>query len=399
MLDRADLRTDLPDGRRELRLEVGPYQVGVAEVPGPSLSASEWRDVQLARLSYPAMWGWRCTSFEDDPFDGRGDHAHLYDVRHYLAWVREGESGAKLVTARKVALRPAALTPAQRAKPDHLLPLDLRFWKVIRPDGDSPLWESIRSSLCEFAPDDENAEFRVASLGRVATFPIGLRQASARQRERTAVAFAAIQLLAAHEESNLLYLWSLCAEFQDRVLAVRDVDGRSVSPAFVRTEETLGLAPGSVRLDNDQPVVREHKIAAPGYFVDNAAAAAVLESLLDEGSVTVADLRPSIGRLIEGESALGGAGRQLEELVTLIVSPGHRWLAETLTRPRLFKYAVPLLSGADPLTRMSLADLRWRLLLETGDGPFSAAVRPARWVEDARSILQAVEGKYPRRSR
>src|SRR5262249_4066883 len=138
----------------------------------------------------------------------------------------------------------------------------------------------------------------------------------------------------------------------------------------------------------------QHRMLFPGYFVDNADAARVLAELVDCGRLTVADLRPSIGRLVESESGMGGAGRQVEELVAL---GDHRRLAEMLTRPRLFKYLAPLLAGGERPARMPAAELRQRLLFETGDGPLSSAVRPAAWSESALRVLLAVDGNYPRR--
>ena len=278
------------------------------------------------------------------------------------------------------------LSEDELAAPYPYLPVDVLFWRVSTAAGSLPLWEPLR----------DLAGFRWAAIGRTGTSPFGEPERSEVERERTGVAFAAIQLLAAHGDDSLVWIDSLCAEFRDRVLGVRDRDGQYVSPAFTPAEETLGLPPGSVSLDDDLPVVRRHKMLFPGYFVDNADAARVLAALLDGGRLTVADLRPSIGRLLEAESGIGGAGRQLEELVAL---GDHRRLAELRTRPRLFKYLTPLLAGAEHPARMPAAELRQRLLFETGDGPFSSAVRPAAWSESALQVLLAVDGKYPRRCR
>ena len=382
---RAELRADLPGGRRALRAWVGPYEVAVTEIPAASLSADEWRDVQLARRSYTAMWGGDGELIADDPFDGR-DVASPYDVRHYLAWARvpDGMEGGKLLTMRKVRMVASRLSEDQSAAPFPLLPVDVLFWRVSTATGSAPLWGPLR----------DNAAFRWAAIGRVGTYPFGEPNASEVERQRTAVAFAAIQLLAAHEDTSLVWLHTFCAEFRERVLGVRDRDGDYVAPAFTPTEETLGLPPGSVSLDNDLHVVRQHKILFPGYFVDNADAARVLAELLDGGRLTVADLRASIRRMVESETAIGGAGRQVEELVAL---GDHCRLAEMLTRPRLFKYLAPLLIGRERPARMPAAELRQQLLFETGDGPLSSTVRPSAWSESALRVLLAVDGKYPRR--
>src|SRR5262249_18249368 len=160
----------------------------------------------------------------------------------------------------------------------------------------------------------------------------GDRPRTMRERERTGIAFAAIQLLATHGDPSLFYVSSLCREFRDRVLGVVDVDGVYVPPDFTLTEETLGLEPGSVSLNGDLRVVREHKAAFPGYFMDNADAARRLAALLDEGTVTVGTLGGAIDRLVRCETVLGRDQAQLDELVALAAARDHRRLAEFLTR-------------------------------------------------------------------
>src|SRR5215472_17500582 len=95
----VELRSDLPGGRRELRLQLGPIAIAVTEVPGPSLTEHEWRDIRLARRSYPGMYGGGSAGC--DRLDGRAADASIYDTRHYLCWVRDGADRGKLVTARK----------------------------------------------------------------------------------------------------------------------------------------------------------------------------------------------------------------------------------------------------------------------------------------------------------
>jgi hypothetical protein len=390
-----ELQQDLPGGRRSLRIRVGPLTVAVTEIPGLSLTAHEWGDITLARRSYTAMWGGARSNLllDEDPLDGRD--GELYDTRHYLAWIRDGDEPAKLVTMRRVALDPSRLTGGQRADPLALLPADVQLWKVQQGDGRClPLWNALRVYARRLAPDDELAEFRIAAIGRTGTFPYAERERAPRMRERTAIAFAAIQLLAAHGDSSLLWVCMLCPEFRDRVLGVVGVDGVYVAPAFTRTEEVLGLLPGSVRLDNDLPVVREHKTAFPGYFVDNDDAARVLAEMLDDGRLSLADLRSAIAEAIGWEVLARRSGRELKALMaTATVPDGHR-VARTLTRPDLFKFLVPLLVGERPLPGMSAAELRAHLLFETGDGPFSSTLVPAGWAANAEAILRAAEEKY-----
>jgi hypothetical protein len=366
-------------------MQVGPFAVAVTEVPGRSLCDHEWQDILGARRSYPAMWGGTGADiFANDPQDGRDTSP--YETRHYLAWIRDGRGPCKLVTMRKVTVVPSRLTARERANPFDFLPLDIQLWRVRTEAGRSvPLWEVLRAHARCLAPGDELAEFRIAALGRTGTHPHGERQRTARERERTGIAFAAIQLLATYGDPSLLYICSLCPEFQDRVLAVVGTDGVNVPPAFTRTEEVLGLPPGSVGLDSSRPVVQEHKAAFPGYFLDNDDAARIVAGLLDDGRVTEGDLGAPILRLVEHESAKGGQGHRLDELVALIAARDHRALARMLTRPHLFKNLIPLMEPGRPLAS---------LLCETGDGPFSSTLVPGRWRSSAWAVLEAAEEKY-----
>lgn len=389
------LRSDLPGGRRELRCRVGPFAVTVTEVPGHALSDREWESIQLARRSYAAMWGGGrvVADWADDPFDGReASTSALWDVRHYMAWIGDVETGdpPRLVTSRKVA---PSLEGQAGASVDAGRLLDVRFWRVGSPAGYMSLWEPLRAFLHRLAPADELAERRVAAMGRVAAFPFGMPQ-TPRQRERTAIAWAAIQVLAADHDGSLLHLRTVRPDFQDRVLAVRGVDGSLVRPAFARTEELLGLPDGSIGLDSDMPVVRAYKLSMPGYFVDERDAARLLLDLLDEGELTKDDLLPAIGRVIEEGSAIGLDGRQLEELLALNAVVPHDRLAALLARPRAMKHLIPLLTGREPLSRMPLTEFRRRFLHETGHAPISASGPPAAWSAGARTLLDAVEARW-----
>lgn len=382
------LRTDLPGGRRELQVDVGPYSVVVTEVPGPSLTDGEWRDIQLARQSYRTIWGTADSDLSGmplDPADGRGPEPNLFDARHYLARVRDRGLGmAKLVTARSVALSPELLQQLQR-EPIPLLPPDIRFWRVRAGTGWTPLWDRLEWLARQLAPDHALAGRRIASLGKLAAFPAGQREGAPRRRGLTAVAWAAIQVLATRHDPSLLYVMTVRSELVSHVLSLAGV-GMSFTP----TEEVLGLATGSMTVDND--VARWHKVGRPGYWVHSGDAADALVDLLEHRLVTVADLRPTMARLIEGESAIGGAGRELEELLAVRARPNHRRLAALLTRPRLCKYLIPLLRGDEPLAHLSCAELRTRLLFQTRDAPYSCTVMPAAWAASALAVLEAAEG-------
>jgi hypothetical protein len=387
-----ELRGDLPGGRRELRLRVGSFNVVVAEIPGRSLNDREWSEIRRARASYVAMWGdHESEVFQNDPFDGRESP---YRAWHYCAYVSGPGEPGKLVVMRKVMLVASELSAGQRADPGDLLPTDVRFWSVRTDVGTVPLWEALRNHARRLAPNVRHPEFRIASISRAAT-PVSDRRVAG-ERDRTAIGFAAIQLLATHGDPNLLYVTSLCPEVRDRAFGLRGGDGTFVSPAFTRTEDQLGLPPGSVSMDNDLPVVQTHKMSFPGYFVHNDDAAQVIADLLDEGRLTVEDLRAPTMRLLARESAHGMDFRLVDELAALVAEPDHHRIAEVLTRPRLFKCLVPLITGKQALSRMRAADLRARLLYETQDGPFSSTLVPAAWAASAWAVLDTAERKYRR---
>ena len=381
----------LVNGRRRLYLEIGSLTVEAVEIAAHCLDERDWAVVQLARRSYSAMWG--TDLLAEDVFDGRG--RSVYDTWHYVAWVKEDGEAGKLVTMRKVVLSPSRLTCEQIDQPLALLPPDIRFWGVHTDDGArSPLWEILKSYSRRLAPGEAHPEFRIASLSRTGTFPYRERERVRRRRDRTAIAFAAIQLLAACESTDLLYVSHLCSEFQERVLAIEDVDGRSMAPAHFKTDEILGLPMGCTRMDNRLPVVREHKAILPGYLLDNDSARALLAQLLHEGRLSIADLQPTIANVVEQEVALGGERAPLVDLVCAATSRDYDCVAEALTRPLFFKYMVPRIMSNEPLAHMSGAEFRDALIDGTADGPFSSTRSPRDWLESACRVLEAAKAKY-----
>src|SRR2546430_8026168 len=169
-------------------------------------------------------------------------------------------------------------------------------------------------------------------------------------------------------------------------MVVHDLDGNAVRAPFVGTDEVLGLPAGAVVLDRGLPVAEDAMLAAPGYFFDNGSAAQVLATLLDERRLTMADLRPTIARLVEWEAGASQPGEWLDQLLTVVAKPDHRRLAGLLTQPRSMKYLVPLL--------MQSTELRARLLRDAADGPFSACVLPPGWSSAASAMLEAAEREH-----
>src|SRR5262249_1210087 len=154
----------------------------------------------------------------------------------------------------------------------------------------------------------------------------------------------------------------------------------------------------AVEMDNNLPVVQEHKAAFPGYFIHNGDAATVLAELLENGKLAITDLASTILHLVTA-----GPGtwelRALEQLARLLAARNHRGLAELPRGPRAMKYLAPILSGHEPLASDSTAWLRTRLIWGTRDGPFSATVTPAAWAASVRAVLEAAARKYGGRPR
>ena len=69
-------------------LRVGPFLVAVKEVPGSSLTPNEWRDIELARRSYAAMWGGAEDSrvLAEDRYDGTGPGDLGRPALHRVGW-------------------------------------------------------------------------------------------------------------------------------------------------------------------------------------------------------------------------------------------------------------------------------------------------------------------------
>ena len=148
-------------------------------------------------------------------------------------------------------------------------------------------------------------------------------------------------------------------------------------------------------MDNRLSVVLEHKSKFPGYFVHNLDAARVLGELFDLGLVTLPDLAAAAAHLVENDiDMLSRDGRLLRELFDEVARRDHRGLARRLAQPRAMKLLSPLLTGTEPLRRMSTEEFRTRLLDGTRDGPFSAMVVPKAWAASARSVLAAAIAKY-----
>ncbi len=396
-------REEEESARRWLELQVGSaLDIQVLESPARSLRPAELEAIDRARCSY-GMWGDAVPAVQWDALDGLTGGG--YDTRHYLAKVLDRADGScKVVTTRTVRLVPEAMTARQRAHPHRLLSSDVAWWET--PEGE-PLWTHLRQYARRLAPGDRHAPLRVASLGRVATYPHGEGERPPRKRERTAFAFAAIQLLATTDPTHLAFTIVLCAELRDRVLGIRTPKGAYLVPAFPPAAEVLGLS--AVRLNRQLPEVQEHLWRYPGYWLDNDDAAGRVQEALEMGLVRpeeLADAFDAIHRqatpeeyealrrmrigivdpvMTPEEAREVTAGERVARPPRFDCMKYHRDLGHVLTRPRYARHLVPLLE-THPALRA--------LVLQAGDGPFCSILTPSTMAQDARALLIAGSRKY-----
>ncbi len=404
-----------PGGLRRLELAIGDMTVEVWGLPARSLQPAHWRLIQQARRSYRTMWGGWSNGVEEDRFDGFGDGP--YDTRHFIARVTDG-ADCKVLTMRIVSLRPEDLDERQVAEPGDLLPSDIRWWQTT---GGEPLWPHLRAHARQLAPGAWSSEFRIASVSRIATLTPAEGERPQRKRERSAIGFAAMMLLATAWSTDLRYILTVCPEFADHVFGLTDAGCRYISPAITSTEEALGMPTGTLRLDRGQEDVRRHLLEFPGYFVGSGAE--VIRDLLDAGAVAPEDFRGAIASLLahapdrtrEQLTAMrvGIVDPKLTEQEAREVAAGERvapapWfdrrkrnhdLARFLTTPPNFKHLIPRylpLKGAEPkpFAGMTAADFREQLLTRTDDRPFSALLDPRVVASRSKQILLAALEKY-----
>ncbi len=372
------------------------------ESPARSLRRDELAGIERARRSY-GMWGDASRAVQWDALDGLTGGG--YDTRHYLAKVRDlADESGKVVATRMVRLLPAALTARQRARPHGLLSSDVAWWETTEGE---PLWPHLRRYARQLAPRDRHAPLRVASIGRIATWPHGEGERPSRKRERTALAFAAIQLLATTDPTHLAFTIVLCTELPDLVLGITTTGGHRLTPAFPPAAQVLGL-PG-LRLNRRLPEVQEHLWRYPGYWLDNDSAADRLREALDVGLVGLGDLqdafqgiqcqatveeRERIARvrigivdpvMTEEEAREVAAGFRVARPPRFDRAKHHRDLGRVLTWPRYARHLVPLLEERPGLRAH---------MLQAGDGPFCSILTPSTMAVGARALLLAAGRKY-----
>ena len=379
-------------GRHELNLAVGDLQVKVLGIAAASLSEQERQRIQLARQSFSNMWGGDGTNFIlEDQFDARSPNSP-YQTTHYIAIVKDPadrEEPEKVITMRLVSIKDdTTLDPARVQLPD-----DLTFWNVLDNEGNtSSLWQHMKDRL----PQQTNGraavppESEIAAIGRTGTFPYEKSGRTIRQRERTAIGFAAIQVLMTKTNDHQLLVCQLCPEFQTLVLSIRDKNGSIVMLDFAKTEDTLNLPPGwRLKLDDGNPHVQEHKAKYPGYWIDNEGARSTLLKFLASGRFVFEDFKDPLEALLNSDDNCFLPAEDKENLRTVLDNVDNSNLADiigTLIKPRFFKFLIPLIA--------SMEDVRSALIFETPDGPFSSTITPQLWRESALRLLAAAQEKY-----
>ena len=379
-------------GRCEFNLAVGDLQVKVLGATPMSLTYQEWLQIQSARQSFFEMWGGNgVTSILKDQFDAR-DPESPYQATHYIATVHDPADQAepeKVVTMRLVSIRDDAIINPARVQ----LPDDITFWNVLEGQGKATsLWQHMKLRLSQQTNGQVEVppELKIAAIGRTGTSPYEKSGRTARQREKTAIGFAAIQVLATELDKHKLWVCQLCPEFQTLVLSIRDKDGSIVMLDFAKTEETLNLPPGwRMKLDNNNPHVQKHKTNYPGYWIDNEGAKATLLDFLASGRFVFEDFKGPLEALLNSDDNCFLPAEDKENLRTTLDNVDNSNLADiigTLIKPRFFKFLIPLIN--------SMEDVRTALIFETPDGPFSSTITPQSWRESALRLLDAAQEKY-----
>jgi hypothetical protein len=393
-------------GRREVNLSIGPMHVQVLEIPAHELTAEEWRVIQTARDSYASMWGTgngRIEEVKEDSFDGRGMQGAPYQVWHYVATVTSAGEEDKLLTMRKVYYPLQEYHERESMAPEDVLhwieqylPDDISFWEIVdhRIKKAYPLWVAIRAKM------ESHGVFNFSTISRCGVIPNGVTQRDERTREKSGIAFAAIQLLAAHGHTGDCIFGQICEEFAKKALSIVDTHGNDVVLDFSPAAHTLGLlSHQTLRLNRGHPAVRQHLAMFPGYWVDNTLAAATIIRLRKEGKVSKDRIQTAWDRLrldaltndevmsklrkaLQHESAIRSEG-DVPDAIEQVEEP----IIALLTNPRYFKYLIPLEEHSD---------LYHGVVYESGDGPYPVALLPEVWESSAKNLLRKAHEKYAR---
>lgn len=392
-------------GRRELKLSIGSMHVQVVEIRSDKLTGEEWRTIQTARDSYASMWSQVNGSIgevQEDLFDGRGLHEAPYTVWHYIATVTSAGEEDKIITMRKVYYPLQSYGERDEMDPEEVLnwieeylPDDISFWEIVNHQTNTvhSLWEELRVR-------ESRRLFDFCAISRSGSIPHAVATKDERTREKSGIAFAAIQLLAATGSTGDVMFAQQCEELPKKVLRIVDNKGRDVVLDFSPATQTLGLtAQQALRLNRGHPPVIQHLASFPGYWVDNALAAATVTRLVKEEQVSKEQIQRAWERLrlhaLAQEEVMRKLLKDRQNDVAILsesdlptdIENGEEQIIALLTKPRYFKYMLPLEESSA---------LYHGLVYESGDGPYPAALLPEAWEKSARNLLRKAQEKYAR---
>jgi hypothetical protein len=388
--------------RRELYLSLGSMHVRVAEICSDELTVEEWGTIQTARDSYGLMWGMRdgnTNDIKEDLFDGLSLQVTPYTTWHYIATVTEHLEEDKTITMRKVYYPVEAYCALQLTDPGNVLqwveeylPDDISFWEIVNHDTHTvhSLWEELKTRQAQRL-------FDFSAISRTGVIPYVLTERDERTREKSGIAFAAIQLLAAAGYTGEYVFAQQCEEFPLKVLRIVDRDGHNAVLDFSPAAQTLALAAQqTLQLNRGHRSVIKHLSAFPGYWTDNTAAASTIRRLVQNGAVSKHDIQTAWQRLRLDALAEQDILRKMHKDMphgahitcdseSLIRDDDFEAIITLLTKPRYFKYLLPLQENSA---------LYEGLVYESGDGPYPAALLPEAWERSAYDLLHTAQEKY-----
>jgi hypothetical protein len=409
-------------GRRGLKFNIGSMTVSAVEIPADVLTDEERGVIEVARGSYLSMWGGNSFKqvVERDKFDGGPGTA--YNTYHYIARVSAPGEEDKIITKRKVYLDQTRYqTEFPKASLESLIPDDIAFWVVqdrAKAQRDS-LWHTLKNYFEQKGiPVDaiNDPRLKIPANSRTATYPYEVGSRDQRQKEKTPIGFSAIELLLADNPEDYFIACQLCPEFRDKVLTVVDKNSQIVGLDFPKTETALNLPLNkSLSLNNRDKYVLKHKLKFPGYWINNEGAAAVMINLASAGKLGIKDLYPVLTQLYSDPIDEAGRDKLTRDLLSVGLTNVRKpelfflrqynsekerseplpKLIKFLTSSRYFKYFVHTLSQRTPINEsLTSNELRYRLIYEAGDGPFSSFLTPSDWLASNLNLLLAAKDKY-----
>jgi hypothetical protein len=161
---------------------------------------------------------------------------------------------------------------------------------------------------------------------------------------------------------------------------------------------TLGLPTHqTLRLNREQPVVRQHLATFPGYWVDNTLAAATIIRLRKDGKVSKEHIQTAWDRLrldaLMNEEVMSKLRKALQHEgamrsegdIPVAIEQVEEPIIALLTTPRYFKYLIPLEEHAA---------FYHGIVYQSGDGPYPVALLPEAWENSAKNLLRKAQEKY-----